>query len=194
MVSSLALLQNEIRNELQYFPKEQFAEVDRLAIGKVDSTVLEKTSEFLDRLKSLYSSQMNKATKQREDLVDSMTSTPEGQLRYETARMTLTNKAVEETVKNQNSPSRIVEYKGAFIQKFYPIYILEHKPSHFFDFSANMYQPTKHFAGRDFYTLYFNIAVIWCMTGIFFVTLYFDVLKRLIKRLETSRKYRVKEK
>ena len=113
---------------------------------------------------------------------------------YDTARMTLTNKAVEETVKNQNSPSRIVEFKGAFIQKFYPIYILEHKPSHFFDFSANMYQPTKHFAGRDFYTLYFNIAVIWCMTGIFFVTLYFDVLKRLIKRLERSRKYRVKEK
>ena len=67
--------------ELQYFPKEQFAEVDRLAIGKVDSTVLEKTSEFLDKLKRLYSFQMNKATKQREDLVDSMTSTPEGRLR-----------------------------------------------------------------------------------------------------------------
>jgi ABC transport system ATP-binding/permease protein len=57
-----------------------------------------------------------------------------------------------------------------------------------------MYQPTKYFAGKEFYTLYFNIAVIWFMTGLFFVTLYFDLLKRLIKRLETSRKYRVKDK
>jgi hypothetical protein len=72
--------------------------------------------------------------------------------------------------------------------------MLEHKPSNFFDFSANMYQPTKHFAGKEFYTLYFNIAVIWRMTGIFFIALYVDAFKRLIKRLEGSRKYRVKEK
>jgi ABC-type multidrug transport system ATPase subunit len=194
MASSLALLQNEIRNELRYFPKKQFPEVERLAIGKVDSTVLEETSKFLDWLKRVYSGQNERASREREHLVDSMRSTPEGRLRYETARLTLTNKAVEETVKNENSPSRIVKYKGAFIQKFYPIYILEHKPSHFFDFSANMYQPTKYFAGKEFYTLYFNIAVIWFMTGLFFVTLYFDLLKRLIKRLETSRKYRVKDK
>jgi hypothetical protein len=72
--------------------------------------------------------------------------------------------------------------------------MLDHKPAHFFDFSANLYQPTKYFAGRDFFTLYFNVAVIWAMTIGLFITLYFDVLKRLIKRLERSRKYRVKEK
>jgi hypothetical protein len=194
MVNSLNLLQNEIRNELKYFKDEKFPEVERLAIGKVDSTVLQKTEEFLQRLRLRYRTQLNNATKKKEALVASLTSTPADRLRFEKARTTLTNKTVQEYVENKNSVSRIVEYKGALVQKIYPIYMLEHKPAHLFDFSANMYQPTKTFAGKEFYTLYFNIAVIWCMTGVFFVTLYFDAFKRLIKRLEGSRKYRVKEK
>jgi hypothetical protein len=194
MERSLNLLQNEIRNELKYLPKVSFPEVDRLAIGKIDSTVLEKTSKFLRDLKQLYIDRFNSANEEREKLIDSMTNTPEKLLQFETQRRKFTNKAVHDAVENVNSTQRIVEDKGALRQKIYPIYILEHKPSHFFDFSANLYQPTKHFAGRDFYTLYFNIAVIWIMTAIFFITLYFDVLKRLIKRLEGSRKYRVKEK
>jgi hypothetical protein len=194
MQSSLALLQNEIRNELKTLPKVSFPEVERLEIGKVDSTVLEKTTKFLQLLKRVYTDQMTTATEQREKLIDSMTNTKEKLEQYEAERKKLTNKAVRDAVENVNSPQRIAEYKGALIQKIYPIYILEHKPSHFFDFSANLYQPTKCFAGRDFYTLFFNIAVIWIMTAIFFITLYFDVLRRLIKRLEGSRKYRVKEK
>jgi ABC-type multidrug transport system ATPase subunit len=194
MVSSLALLQSEIRNELKYHPEEQFPEVERLAIGKIDSTVLDKTEQFIQRLRGHYRNQLNNANRQKEQLITSLTGTPADLLRYERARMTLTNKAVAENVEGKNSTSRIVEYKGALIRKFSPIYMLEHKPSHFFDFSANMYQPTKHFAGKEFYTLYFNIAVIWCMTGIFFITLYVDALRRFIKRLERSRKYRVKEK
>jgi ABC-type multidrug transport system ATPase subunit len=194
MVSSLALLQSEIRNELKHLPEEKFPDVERLAIGKIDSTVLDNTEKFLQRLRGRYRNQMNNANRQKEQLIASLTSTPADLLRYEKARLALTNKAVAENVEGKNSASRIVEYKGALRRKFSPIYMLEHKPSNFFDFSANMYQPTKHFAGKEFYTLYFNIAVIWCMTGIFFIALYVDAFKRLIKRLEGSRKYRVKEK
>ncbi len=192
--SSLNLLQNEIRNELKYAKQLSFPEVDRLAIGKIDSTMLEKTSKFLQELKKFYANRTKSADEERERLITSRTNTAANLLQYETERRKLTNKAVIEAVENRNAVKRIVEYKGALIQKIYPVYINEHKPSHFFDFSANLYQPTKYFAGKDIYTIYFNITVIWIMTGMFFITLYFDVLKRLIKRLEGSRKYRVKEK
>jgi hypothetical protein len=70
----------------------------------------------------------------------------------------------------------------------------EHRPSHYFDFSANLYQPTKHFAGFHIDTLYFNLCVIWSMTVLLFVTLYFDVLKKVIKLLEGNRKYRKRDR
>jgi hypothetical protein len=41
-------------------------------------------------------------------------------------------------------------------------------------------------------TLYFNLAVIWLMTALLYAALYFDVLRRLIQKLETHRKYRRK--
>jgi hypothetical protein len=70
----------------------------------------------------------------------------------------------------------------------------EHRPKHFFDFSANLYQPSKHFAGLAIDTLYFNIMVIWSMTAVLFVTLYFDVLRKVIAILEGNRKYKRKDR
>jgi len=104
------------------------------------------------------------------------------------------NKAVNDAVKNISAADRIVEYEGRLVQKIYPIYQDEHKPRHLFDFSANLYQPTKHLLGATFDTLYFNLAVIWSMTVVLFITLYFDGLKHFIRILEGQRRYKRKDK
>jgi ABC transport system ATP-binding/permease protein len=123
-----------------------------------------------------------------------LTSTSELRQKFETARLTYANKAVSDAVKNVAVPERIIEYNGNLIQKIFPIYMTETKPSHFFDYSANLFQPVKYFAGRYFDTLYFNIAVIWSMTVVLFITLYFDVLKKAIALLAGNRKHRKKDK
>jgi hypothetical protein len=104
------------------------------------------------------------------------------------------NQAVTDAVKNITTTERIVEYKGNLIQKIYPVYMDEHRPSQLFDFSANLYQPTKHFMGVKFDTFYFNISVIWSMTLVLFITLYFDSLKNIIKIMEGNRKYRRRDR
>ncbi len=123
-----------------------------------------------------------------------LTDTPEKAGRFDALRSRYTNKAVTDAVENITSPERIVEYKGTLVQKIYPIFLDDHKPSNALDFSANLYQPTKHFAGYYIDTLYFNVSIIWCMTLLLFITLYLNGLKWLIKRLEGNRKYRTPEK
>ncbi len=194
MTNSLTLLRNEINNELKFIGKEQFPEVDRLEIGKLDSALLQQTSTFLHKLRDYYSLRMKRATEERDKLVAKLTATPELTAAYEAMRNRFANKAVADAVENNSTLVRRVEYKGKLVQRIYPIYLDDHKPNHQFDFSANLFQPTKHFLGHYFDTLYFNISVIWAMTLILFITLYLDALKRLIKRLEGGRKYRVKEK
>lgn len=194
MVNSLMLLKNEIQNELKFIGEDKFPEVNRLVMGKLDSTVLEKTSKFLSALRQYYILKMNRASEQKEKLIAMLTDTPAKAAQYEAQRNRYANKAVADAVENISSPERIVEYNGTLVQKIYPIYLDDHKPSNKLDFSANLYQPTKHFAGFYFVTLYFNLAIVWCMTLLLFITLYGDVLKRLIKRLEGSRKYRIKDK
>jgi ABC-type multidrug transport system ATPase subunit len=194
MAYSLALLQEEIVHELQVVGKDKFIEVDRLVIGKFDSTVYAKTSEFLGALKKYYTYKTIQASLKKERLIERMSSTPEKATAFVAKRHRYVNEAVSSAVKNTTSADRIVEYDGKLIQKIYPIYNNEHRPVHWFDFSANLFQPTKHFAGMYISTFYFNILVIWSMTTLLFVTLYFDVLKRLVTLLERNRRYRKRDR
>jgi hypothetical protein len=188
------LLRNEIGYELEHVGKDKFPDVERLAVGKFDSAVYEKTKRFLSTLKTYYGKRHARNLKEKQTLLDSLTATPELREQFEKQRLTYANKAVTDAVKNVGTPERIVEYDGTLIQKIYPIYLDETKPSHWFDYSANLFQPVKYFAGYYIDTLYFNIAVIWSMTVTLFIALYFDVLKRIISLLTGNRKYKRKDK
>jgi ABC transport system ATP-binding/permease protein len=194
LVSALNLLQNEIRYELQRVGEDRLPQVDDLATGRFDSTVYLRTADFLRTLKQFYTNRISKSNAEKEERIRQMTQTPEGLARFNALKNQYVNEAVSNQVKNISSADRIVEYKGKLIQKIFPIYINEHRPVHYFDFSANLYQPTKHFAGVYFDTLYFNIAVIWSMTVFLFVALYFDLLRKFVQLLEGNRKYRRKER
>ena len=194
ITSSLTLLRNEIRNELKIVGEKYFPDVERLEIGKLDSALLQKADTFLTKLRAYYIRRMKDATEEREKLVAGLTATPEMAASFEALRNRFANKAVADAVENSTTLVRRVEYKGNLVQKIYPIYLDDHRPRNMFDFSANLFQPTKHFLGRNFDTLYFNVSVIWWMTLMLFITLYLDALKRLIKWLEGGRKYRVKDK
>lgn len=192
MVDALKLLQNEVRSELALTGSDKLPEVESLVVGKFDSLVHRKTMHFLSVLKRAYTKQMDEAMQKREKLIAYYTATPQDEQNFERLRNRYVNEAVTTAVKNINTTERIVEYDGRLIQKIYPIYQEEHRPRYLLDFSANLYQPTKHFLGRYFDTLTFNLVVIWIMTGFLFVTLYFDVIRRIMNRWEGQIKHRKK--
>ena len=194
MTDAFTLLQNEIRHEFTLVGQRELPEIEQLAIGKFDSTVFSRTMSVLATLKRYYRKQADDAIKKKEQLVATLTATPERSRAFETMKLAYVNKAVSDAVKNIATSERIVEYDGRLIQKIYPIYEDEHQPAHWLDFSANLHQPTKYFLGRTFDTLYFNLGVIWSMTIVLFITLYYDVLKRFIRLLENQRKYRRKDR
>lgn len=193
ITNALLVLRNEINNELIKIGEENFTDIDKLEVGKFDSTVFNNTAAFLTSLKSFYTGKHNRAMKEKDQLSESMMNTPAKIVQFEKMQSTYRNKKISEAVKGANSINRIVEYEGRFIQKWYPIFIDEHRPKHMFDFSAQLYQPNKHFAGYIIDTYYFNIAVIWLMSVFLYITLYFDVLRKIIETAE-NRRYKRPEK
>ncbi|MBL7841194.1 MAG: ATP-binding cassette domain-containing protein [Cyclobacteriaceae bacterium] len=193
LTASLALVKNEIGYELEQVGKENFPEVERLAIGKFDSATYVNSMKFLSTLKIYYGRKQAKAMQERQLLIDSLTNTPQRAAQFALDMQRYQNKMVSSAVKNTATTDRVVEYDGRLIQKIYPIYFDDHKPAYGFDFSANLFQPTKHFFGGIFDTLYFNITVIWTMTVTLFVTLYFDLLKKFMNLFE-YKKYRKRER
>jgi ABC-type multidrug transport system ATPase subunit len=93
------------------------------------------------------------------------------------------NKRLDELLKNINNPPDIYETDSKLIQKTQPIFMIPDSKTG----RAQFYAPCKVLGTLKISTLWFNIAAMWVMTGLFFVALYYNLLKRFISWLETLR-------
>jgi len=191
---SLDLLRSEISHELVKIGKDRFPEVEKLTTGKFDSTVNKDTQQFLRLLKEYYSIRVKNASAEKETLIKSLTDSDAKLAGFNLFKMKSQNAEVNNLVENRGSLIRIVEWKGRLVQKTSPIYFDDHRPHNPLDFTANFYNPTKHFLGKKYDTLIFNIAMIWAFSIFLYAALYFQLLKRLVNSFELRRKYLWKSK
>jgi ABC transport system ATP-binding/permease protein len=190
---AMDLLRNEIKNELRYVGEERLPEVEKLQIGKFDSVAFRKTQQFLVTLKEYYGIRYKNAMTEKEKLMMSLTGSQEDKTKFAELNKKYQNESVINLVENSNNSVRIAEWQGELVQKIYPIYFEDHRPAHALDFRENFYVPSKYFWGKKYDTLYFNITIIWLMTALLYVTLYFESLKKLVHSFEMRRKYKQKK-
>ncbi len=186
--ATLDLLRNELTHESGIVGKGM-PEINKLEVGKFDSAAYLKVNQFLKTLKEFYSIRSRHAQANKEKLLAQLTDDDEKKVAYEKLKMKYQNDAVTKMVENTQSQVRIIDWDGELIQKIYPIYFNEHRPSHFMDFRDNFYIPAKYFAGQKFDTLYFNLSVIWLMIVVLYVSLYFELLKKAVIGFAMRRKY-----
>jgi ABC-type multidrug transport system ATPase subunit/uncharacterized tellurite resistance protein B-like protein len=179
--NDLELLYNEIHREAASVGAEEndipFA--NALTPSKFDSTTFQQASDFLIKLKRVYMKRYNEADARKEAKIEAMTNTPEKELEFEHFKANYHNEVIAELVKNLSETHRSIEKDGKLIQKIYPVY-KDPDPDHVIDFNAQFYMPKKHFLNRNIDTFYFNLGVIWSMSLVLGIALYFDVLRRII--------------
>ncbi|UII20655.1 ATP-binding cassette domain-containing protein [Fulvivirga ligni] len=174
---NLELLSSEISGELKVIGEDKF---DVNVLQKSFSyDIYESTSQFLKNLHAFYSRRYNKADKEKDRIITGMTETIEERNAFDQLKNEYHNEAIADIVKNQNDPHRIIESEGQLIQKVFPIY-KDPDPSGFLDYGEQFYVPKKHLFNRFFDTVVFNIAVIWMMSIFLIISLYFDVLRKIV--------------
>lgn len=176
---NLELIRNEISSELKIVGKDRFLRINDLVPASFDPAVHRETMDFLAQLNNFYINRYNAADQKKEEKVAMMTNTPENEKKFELLRQQYHNETVAELVKNVGETHRVIEKDGKLIQKIYPIY-KNPEPEHLVDFNAQFYMPAKHFLRSNVDTFYFNMGVIWSMILILAITLYFDVLRKII--------------
>jgi ABC transport system ATP-binding/permease protein len=179
----LNLLHNAIGRE-QAIAGTRFEKLNELAPGKFDSTVYRHSIAFLETLKKFYINRYNKADQQKDAKISKLTNTPEKEKSFEDFRKSYQNEAITELVRNTMETNRVIEKEGKLIQKIYPVY-KDPDPDHIVDFDAQFYMPAKHFLSRNIDTLFFNIGVIWSMTLVLALALYWEILRKIIDALST---------
>jgi hypothetical protein len=144
--------------------------------------------DYIYALKRFYSNLYRIVNLEHQTILTQATSTKEGKKAYKKKYDDHYNEGIADIVQKVYEKNKLLVYNNHFVQHFEPIYEYP-VPEHKLAFRSKLYAPEKHFMGRYFETYWFNMVVIWILTGILYVLLYFDVFKKLLTiRIPLKRK------
>jgi ABC-type multidrug transport system ATPase subunit len=177
VVEYLGLLKNELYKESIRVPEVAFDNIEELTIDKFTPEIGYYTAEYIKNLGAYYTQVFSYNNEKKEKIINYLNENYPGV--YNQRRQAYHNEAAADIVRKIYEKNKIIAYKDRLIQQTEPIY---ETPwiEHAFDFRAQFYSPIKHFAGRDLDTFWFNMWVVWLMSILSYVALYYDWLKKFI--------------
>lgn len=89
------------------------------------------------------------------------------------------NESITDHVRKIYERKKIVEFDHRLVRMIDPVY-MDPVPSGYLSFRTHFFAPKKYFAGRYFETYNFNMTFIWLLTLALYISLYFDLLKKII--------------
>jgi hypothetical protein len=135
---------------------------------------------FLDSLKTSFRIKSRLISYERDSLYKQI-SNKMGETRFINMRAENYNENLANVVLNRLATNKIYDADDELIQKADPVFMApgsKYGRAHFF-------APYKQIGNLKIETLIFNMITIWFMIAVLFVTLYYNILKRFIRFLET---------
>ncbi len=170
---------NELADAAGVKPGGWFSSLD---YSKFNEIIGDDAKLYLDSLKVALRLK-NKDISVRRDSLYTLKTEEMGYENFVRTREMDYNESLADIMLNRLTMSKIYETEKRLIQKADPVYM---KPGSRYG-RAHFFAPYKMIGGLKIGTLVFNVIVIWFMTFLLFVSLYYNLLKRFILFLEKQR-------
>jgi ABC-type multidrug transport system ATPase subunit len=180
MLRDLRVLRNEITKENRLNNLVKFEDPDRISEANLNLTLYTDLRDYLDRIKSYYNKLNNKASEAEDNLKTEIQKGPDGTERLRKLERDYHNKQLEDFATSSDGTNWIIEYHDHLYQKYDPVYL---DPQQKF-IKAHFYAPRKQLFGRYYDTYWVNILVLWFMSIVFYIILYFRLLKKFLDSME----------
>ncbi len=170
----LLVVYNEIKKERSITPGIKFNDIELLTPDKVTPEAINEALNYVETLRKYYIAYSNNAKYLKDSLISRLQGKDgEGFL---TLRDNYANESLEEFVTNKNETVKSIDYKGEIIQKLEPIFMDPEFPF----IKAHFYSPTKMIYGYKVDTYIVNLIVLWVITLLLYIILYFRLLKKVL--------------
>ncbi|MFC2152544.1 ATP-binding cassette domain-containing protein, partial [Bacteroidota bacterium] len=185
-MDSLALLRDLkiISNELEIVSLTEelppFQYLHLLNYNDFSESVMEKTYQYLVRLDNILT-EAEKDANERKDTKYQQMIGELGQEGFVEFKQRYYNKKLADIVLNRNEISKVYQTNKRLVQKKDPIFM---EPTSNFG-RAHFYAPIKIVNDVKIDTLWFNIVMMWLITGILYLALLFDVLRKGLKYMQS---------
>jgi ABC-type multidrug transport system ATPase subunit/predicted nucleic acid-binding protein len=182
--SALRLLKNEISKEQMLTPQIPTPDISKLVAESFDFKMEFELEKYFENLEKHYRQAEKRYLKLKDLTIDYLIEKI-GKKEFLKLKEDYTNDALTKLVRQENEENRIIEYRGRLIRKFDQVYHEPLFPKHLFDYRTHYYAPKKHFLGQYFSTLNFNIGVLWLMTLLLYISLYFNFFEVIFRSLQS---------
>ncbi|MDP1802764.1 MAG: ATP-binding cassette domain-containing protein [Bacteroidota bacterium] len=178
--SDIALLFNEITKETKINKKVACEVLPQINEKSYNPAVAAAIKAYLANIKNYYINVQNTAYKKLDEVKLSMQKNPAEKEQFLALAANYDNENLNNLVKNAGELNRCIEKDGKLIQQIDPVY---QDPVDSKMGRAHFFAPRKNFMGTYFSTYWFNICVIWMMSIVLIITLYFEVFKKILDAL-----------
>ncbi len=177
----MTLIYNEIEEELGFTPSVTF-DLSLINPGEITRESIEAARDYIDRVRRYYIEVSKDAVEARDQSI--MAYERADREGFITMKKQYTNESLEEFVRNDNEKNKIKRYRNRLYQNYDQIFFDPVNPL----VKAHFYAPRKQLFGVYARTLAVNTGVIWFMTTILYILLYFRALHRILESSEKIRK------
>ncbi len=174
--NEIALLKNEFSYQLKEYPHLTFTKLEQLHPDSMNFDIIDHARAFVENMDNMFRSAFDIANKKKENFISA--ALEKNEAAYNKWKNDYHNESVSDQVKKVFEKNKILEYNNRLVQQIDPIY-LDPRVTNPFSFRSHFYAPRKYFFGTFFDTFAFNIFFIWFLTLILYITLYFELLKKL---------------
>lgn len=177
IIQDLQLLKYEIQKELNRNKDIRFNSIEKLSYP-VSNETLNEVSKFLKEVNDYYIKKYNYANDKKDELVLSLNKNEQAKEAFIKLKDEYTNDALSDLVTNKSEFNKILEKGERLYQRADPVYL---DPD---GFRAHFFAPRKKLFGTYLSTFTVNLFVIWMMSLALFITLYFEVFRKVLGMLE----------
>lgn len=179
----IELIYRELKKELEFGSGFSLKCLPQLKSGIFNEKIALDVKTYLEGLEKYYIKESNKAIDTK-DKITTTTISQIGDSAYTILKDQYNNDNLTDLVRNKNNFDlfQILERDGQFLQRTDPIYL---DPVHSNFLRAHFFAPSKKLLGWKLDTFWANILVIWLMSISLMVSLYYNLLKKCLDKLET---------
>jgi ABC-type multidrug transport system ATPase subunit len=174
----IQLIRDEIKKEQKVSTKIKCPVIDKITPESYNGDVVVEIKKYLEKLKNYYINVENTARAKYDEMALKMQKSEEERKAFVKLKEDYENVSLSNMVKNANdiSGEKCLEKDGKLIQQSDPVFL---DPNDHFG-RAHFFAPRKNLFGNLIPTFWFNIGVIWVMSVILMVTLYFEIFKKVL--------------
>lgn len=177
--NNLGILKNELMQESFLIDIPEI-KMDNLSPDKFELYMVNEFYNHILIIKSIYRKKANNAIEKKDKLIYLFEHHPVYQKPLDQLKNEHYNERLADMVRNYGSKEKIIIYGNRLKQLDDPVYQSNIIPGSIFDYRTYFFAPRKQLFGIYFNTFTFNTLAVWLLTTFLYITLYFQVLKKIM--------------